>query len=1101
MLGKFTYFSLGVAAVSAQTYDEINRDGTSDHPTYYNDATSTHRIPGWMKKGTYLANLMDGDLQKSGVWNTQNAATSLGPGSFTTTAYANRPEMTWLNSIVANADHNSLITAVRAYHTGANGDAKSSNGVKGRTPFASPETGSNDPYAHIKNFWHRDGHLFALILDDNANDMIHGGEGLRKQTDIAVSETDGKSSQRIIPMDHHMEHLREFCQYMGGDLWAPSSQEEYDDLMERDGGVCDNHVEVLEGGMPLATGANSKIEIYLNIHRSGYLRCPSTVEFPQKNYQSNNDDKSLYKLGCPSVSKTEYGNTVRDLTSDGSEDDWATFVTTDPWFADDVASATHGGGMCQAPSDDINEYAFWRTKDCHDGGNAGNQDKDKPYIDPDCFTDAADAKPSRHRFQKFVESDQHSLNDVLNNKDSVQQLQKDCVVTTCNNDVGVTTGPADDQRHKSEWNMDNCNLQRHTGICRIRAFGCNTATFACKDNFTRYCGSRSVYVKSITAWADATVDGAATAFTSDITNMLNVNVATKEVMIAAPADNAAITAWIAANEFLKDMGIDVEDGDWASFEKCECECPETTCDSNMAAFTNHKTGGTITTDAARGLSFSGNKQCATDPAFAPHRGWDEASSHTWTCQNDLAGADNNACDCYSGSASSKCVRKTNGFESEWVFQTTIDANVCSDSCCPVYNNNINSAAVMTSTDRKDCMKRGQKYRVCCTGDLHVLGEAEDVTCKDFVVPATGDCFQPLQCKQKTCECQEKENGYCYREGNFADFDVFENDSQLTCRCNEGFVNTGGVDHRPYDTLTCVSGVFDTSKMGKCVPVQCANPHDLLDADNNVIGKALKNAAGNYKSSIGNCLEYECADGYEWSGDSAPRSCCDDIDPNLDGPSGQFGCYSKIIGGCKPIGGCGPPTAVYDNAWGGVVWNAMPLDCHNDDTWMNFDVTHKAYQPSQNQTEYKNGNVAIYECYDDFSAFKEDDFITLTRNIAWETGCANGGSNDPCRLTETDVYVNNWAANKKVRVSHLNDKIVSYCENGEWIAPSHACLCGEEIARRTADWTFTCDMVTATLAPPVTRCDGCETERPEPTSSNKILLTTCGLIPAVFLGMN
>lgn len=1107
-LGKFTYFSLGLAAVSATTYDEINRDGANSNPTYYSDATSEYRIPGWMKKGDYATALMTGNLQTSGNWDTARSAISLGPGSFTTSAYAGKT--TWLNANNQNAAHNSFISAVRSYHTGANGAARSSNGVKGRTPYASPETGSNDPYAHIKNFWLRDGHLFALILDDNANDMIHGGVGLQKQTDVAVSETDGNKSQRVIPMDHHMEHLREFCQYMGGDLWAPSSQAEYDDLMERNGGICDQHVEVMEGGNPLVTGVNSKIEIYLNIHRQGYLRCPDKAAYPQKGYQSPDDDVALRNLACPSVSKPEYGTAARDLSSDGANNDWATFMTSDPWFAEDISvdeNVSSAHGMCNSPNDSINQYAFWRLVGEPDAlaptaeqvacQNA-ETDADKPYINPLCFS-----SDSKHRFQKFVESDQHSINDVLDNTDSVQQLQKDCVVTTCNNDVGTVTGPNGDARHKSEWNMDNCNLQRHTGICRIRAFGCNTATFRCKSDFTRFCGAKSVYVKSITSWADSSVTNAVDAsWQSDITNMIQAEVDT-EVMFSPLADMAATQAFINGNAHLAAMGIVVEEGNWASFEQCVCECPEETCSSNMAAWNNAVTSATLTTDALRGLSYSANKVC-TDASFTAHTGWAEGSDHTWSCQNDQANAENNACDCYSGSASTKCVRKANGYESEWVMQTTLDANVCADNCCETYTNAINSAASMTSTNRKDCMKRGDEYTVCCSADLHILGEAEDVRCRTFTVPldTTRDCFTPLQCKEKTCSCQEKENGYCYREGSYNDFDTFENGHTLTCRCNEGYVNVGGVNHRPYDSLTCVNGVFDRSAMGTCVPVQCANPHDLLDADGNVIGKALKNAAGNYKSKIGQCIEYECADGYEWSGDSAPRSCCDDNDPH-NHPSGQFGCYSAIVGGCKPIGGCGPPTAVYDNAWSPVIFASAGGDCHHDTMWKDFDAAFKARQPSQNNTVFNNGDVAVYECYDDFNAYKEDDFITLTRNIAWETGCAAGTLNDPCRLVETDVYVNNWLATSKIRTSGFNDKIVSYCENGQWIAPSHQCLCPEEISRREAEWVFTCDMVTpVTVAPPVTisgRTD--EEETREPTSSNKVVLTVCGLIPAVFLGMN
>lgn len=59
MLGKFTYFSLGVASISAQfLYDEqnlVNVAGVDQkYTSYYQDETSTYRVPGWMKKAPYF---------------------------------------------------------------------------------------------------------------------------------------------------------------------------------------------------------------------------------------------------------------------------------------------------------------------------------------------------------------------------------------------------------------------------------------------------------------------------------------------------------------------------------------------------------------------------------------------------------------------------------------------------------------------------------------------------------------------------------------------------------------------------------------------------------------------------------------------------------------------------------------------------------------------------------------------------------------------------------------------------------------------------------------------------------------------------------------
>ena len=48
----------------------------------------------------------------------------------------------------------------------------------------------------------------------------------------------------------------------------------YDDLFEREGGVCDKTGQVYENGEPYGNLGWNKIEVYLNLHREGYLQCP-----------------------------------------------------------------------------------------------------------------------------------------------------------------------------------------------------------------------------------------------------------------------------------------------------------------------------------------------------------------------------------------------------------------------------------------------------------------------------------------------------------------------------------------------------------------------------------------------------------------------------------------------------------------------------------------------------------------------------------------------------------------------------------------------------------------------------------------------------------
>ena len=902
MLSKFTYFSLGAAIATGQQYQEKNRDGQSSRSTVYNDLTSTYRVPGWMKQQGYRSLLDDatGTVQKPGLWNRADSAISLGSGPFTPNF--NNNDVPWQS---ANVNANDFIRAVKNYQNGPFGNAKTAPGankIKGRTPHSNRFTSlqqqnnqvniadfqADDPWAHIKNFWLRDGHLFALILDDNANDMIHGREPLQKQVDLKISgRDDGSRIQRREPMDHHMEHLREFCNYMGGDLWAPSSQEEYDDLMEREGGVCDEHVRSLEDGQYTQGGFNTKVELYLNIHREGYLRCPSEVDFTVVDYDSGDSNQQLERLPCPE----DYGNSVRNLNpDDATNNERYSFKTTDPWFADDINTL----GMCDSPNKGTNEYAFWRMDE-----SCANDNEDEPYIGSDCFENT-----SRHRFQKFVESDVFSINNILNNQDSSGQLQKDCVVTTCNNDNDVNgatvfTGPNGDRRAKSEWNMDNCNLQRHTGICRIRAFGCNEATLQCKPGFTRYCGTRSVYERSIVAWVNAETAAVVSAMAnlnivnnnaepveSDLTKLIlaqNNAADTRYVMFASNADEQtqlrAFVQNIRDNNG-NDFDVSVEIGTRPFNIQCECECPYDSC---VAVNNNWRSNNLLQSDANRGLTFSGDYNCGVRNSWT-----DIGVSHNIDCGNNFA----DTCNCHSGRITSECVM-INDYEASWRWSTSYNwGNICTNSCCPTYSDNIHTRASIVANNKNfDCFSRGDTYIVRCDAGLHIEGQDESITQLTLRVPSVGECYQPVRCVAKTCGCELKENGYCYNSDQSGNKQLVDGDT-LTCRCDEGYYNVGGVNHLPYDILTCNDGSYDRTKMGVCQPVQCANPPNLLDEFNVVIGMPLQPV----KNFVGGCVEYRCKDGYVAAGGVAPVACCDANEPE-NYPSGRFGCYSEIVGTC------------------------------------------------------------------------------------------------------------------------------------------------------------------------------------------------------------
>lgn len=280
----FTYFTLRGVISQVNEYSEDNLDGLTHETTYYKDSTSTYRTPEWMKNAPYDQLLTTG-IQNSGTWNAHHSAISLGNGKLINTAVNNAPDGSSSQAAVE------FINSVKNYYTALQGT---------ETPFPNPLTGSNSTYDHIQNFWYRDGDLFALILDDNANDMIHNNDYRNKQSDVIIDNLgNGQFKYKVRPEPHHMEHLRKYCNYMGGDLWTPASQAEYDDIMERTNGVCDQHSQVFQDGRPWK-GVNDKTEIYLNLHREGYLGCPKDNIGQQKyKIQEQNGAGLETELACP----------------------------------------------------------------------------------------------------------------------------------------------------------------------------------------------------------------------------------------------------------------------------------------------------------------------------------------------------------------------------------------------------------------------------------------------------------------------------------------------------------------------------------------------------------------------------------------------------------------------------------------------------------------------------------------------------------------------------------------------------------------------------------------------------------------------------------
>jgi len=192
------------------------------------------------------------------------------------------------------------------------------------------------------------------------------------------------------------------------------------------------------------------------------------------------------------------GNCDREVYNSATGNLPKDFYTTDRFFADDL----NLNGQCS--NTNTNKFLYATFQKITTGVCMSNQlgTQDKAFISEDCWSDT-----TKMRFQKFVHQDIDLVNDDLSaSGKATQQVQKECVVATCNNNFNEFTGTADDKRMQSEWNVFECNQQRHTGICRIRAFGCEDPTFTCKENYSRSCGDRSVYKKEINQWLNNEVE-------------------------------------------------------------------------------------------------------------------------------------------------------------------------------------------------------------------------------------------------------------------------------------------------------------------------------------------------------------------------------------------------------------------------------------------------------------------------------------------------------------------------------------------------------------------------------------------------------------------
>lgn len=939
---------------------------------------------------------------------------------------------------------------------------------------------------HIRNFWYRDGDLFALMLDDNACDMMGGGVyDSNKKQDVVTHIGNNTLTYEIRDEDHHMEYLRDFCEEMGGDLWAPSSQQEYDDLFEREGGVCDKTGQVYENGEPYGNLGWNKIEVYLNLHREGYLQCPEAdrVQTPTG-------------TACPTQAYYDSLNTCngecdnnRNLENNAPPTSADDFYTTDSYF---------GGknDICTNDVRSIFKYSKFLADATPDPAICPESTGGNPFIHENCWqgTNAANQNGNVERFQKFIEQDVYTINRILSQTGGTVQRQKDCVVAICNDGPPTepSTGPANDQRRKSEWNMDHCNQQRHVGICRMKLTGCNKPSYACKDNYKKTCGDRSVFTESFTMYKNAAIQAAMEQLKNQGGNTAEQNegiddpstedasaTGNRDVVFANGEPKVDVEAYLTS---VGETGVDVVETTTPSSitETCDCDC-------SFSTWNKFSTANNIGTDVIA------DSQVVRAPVSAPSNSLSTIVGYT--CQDGDA--------CYSGSAEAQCVMNNNGYEAAWKWTGNTPAqSICSSSCCPAQNLTPDGSMRIKSGSKTVYKDGDQVVFECTNPNNHLTGNENSNTITvtaDFTNPQT-PCFTPPTCETPNCKtCPTIPNGYCYDQTNLGGSATsWAPGKSLRCRCDRCFMMKGSATGFPWLSTTCIPDW--EAENGQCVPLKCANPRDLTDNNGNLIGWP----AGTAKAGCGESIEYECAEGMMAdmsnaadSTRSRPYSNCDDNAdyPNeQEGERGSQGFFSAVQGTCVPkmckVADLGDET----DAWKPVFFaNTFPSSqCHDAAVYNAAPLVNAQSLLKTANAELPEGSIAIYECFDDYNAIQNTDFRETAYDVVQDLACAAGPKTeaDDCRLQETDKLIENWVVNNQKTIATNNDKLIARCVNGEWVKPSHHCLCNDQPLTTSVKYF-------EAVCPAETSGRGEGTQAPSGTTSAYVHKLGFGLVPLVF----
>ena len=768
----------------------------------YNDQTSSARTPAWMQNrqfahhswnfNSHLLKWNDDrsdrtNFQADGVWDAVNSAINLGNGIF------NDPN-DFISFGTSDAREFGFISAMRDAHTN----------------FDLIDNVSN-PFDNVDNFWYRDGHMFASVENvDVANSRYHNSNVDAMHSEVYVNND---NEYQVRKESHHLEHMRSYCNDMGGDLWMPSSEQEYADIMESSEGFCANKPDG---------------EVYMNIHRNGYMGCPNNDDASYQSwFTTNNFGETIENnYACPQ----RYGqNTAFDINGDAfirpsrNMDDLSEskgFHTTDSWYSDNM----YEDGMCAQPN--LAHYFY---------SNFG------------CLADN-----SNMRFHRFSNLEMDTMHQIRgNNFNNEFQPISDCVVAKCNKGIdGRWDGT-------TSWSMSQCNRQQPTGICRMRAFGCDEPSYNCKAGYSRSCGDRSVYTRSRNSWVNARVANAAISLANHMEDTIDNHVSlipsatiplyrayqTHDVIMHDATHNqfeiTAINFWADNNvalfndEFYTSNPLRIEPRrDNELYPTCTCECSsEGTLNDwvEMRDLISNHNGLQI--DTNRGLAHVLDNRFADSNIIG--------SSATWNCNDNLG--------CYDGSFEATC-RMVNGYEASWMLDESV--NVCSNSCCGPYSNNIHTHAEMffsnpflAALKNSYSWTAGDTYTIRCDAGHHIFGESDGqsgtpaVVHRDFEITEemvrNNACFPTVRCVEIIIpepRCEDYVDNHTNAFLVTPMQDEWNEGDQFTIRCSGNLRLEGQANDQNEITREITLEMIDASSCWPrvvCVPKVCNAYNDNI----------------------------------------------------------------------------------------------------------------------------------------------------------------------------------------------------------------------------------------------------------------------------------